>query len=300
MRPGRVGGRLLLVLALASGPALATDAAPPLPACEAYALDADPFNAAGDRALRTAELARREADAASLSEVQLFGLGALYRLGREHPAALVDQDLGKARYYLGEAALAGHIEAYASMAELELAAGQPMEAMVWAQVYTKAMRVRDKGRGLGYPANLLRRIGSPGSAARQDARLAAFMQAQGQAHRARQALAAQAPAKPACRAAEDDFPVTLVTDLSALSNPQGMGLPMDDARSGYALFHLVVDPGGRITAVNVIESLPTAAAAVPLERIARAMTFNAVPASAPDRQALAPISLDDGTARLRN
>lgn len=293
-----------LCLALAAGAAMADLPGDPRPACAPYSAASDPFEPTGDPALRLAELARREGDVAALTGTELYGLGALYRLGREHPAGLVGQDLAKARRYLELASWSGQIEALASLAELELAAGHPGEAMMWAQVYVKAMRVRDKGRGLGYPAHLLKRILlqlPPSSKVEQERLLGEFMRAQGEKFRAHQAQAKDAQDAADCRRVDEDWPTRLVTDRAALVRPKGRpARRLEAATSGFAFFHLLVDPSGGIASVRVIESVPTARMAQDLDALLREMHFNPVDASAPGRQVLVPLSLDRGEVRLRD
>lgn len=295
---------LLLLWAAAASPAWAEVPAAALPACEAHAPAADTFNPDGDLDLRLASLAKMESAAETLDEVSLYGLGALYRLGREHPAGLVDQDLAKARRYYEQATLGGNIEALASLAELELAAGQPMQAMMWTQVYVKAKRISGRGLGLGYPAHLLKRVLAklpPSSQAEQERQLAVFMQVQGDKFRAWQARPVAADAAPACRTVNDDWPISLATERDKLARPKGRpARALESASSGFTMFRLSVHPDGSIADVRVIESVPTARMAAQLEPLVREMYFNAVDASAPQRQAFVPLSLDRGEVRLRD
>jgi hypothetical protein len=290
---------VLVCLLLITTRALAEEPPAALPACEPYSAAADLFNPKGDTALRLASLAKMEAAPDTLDESALYGLGALYRQGREHPAALVDQDLDKARRYLEDASLDGQIEALGSLAELELADGQPMQAMMWAQLFVKAMRVRDRGQGLGYPAYLLRRVLAelpPGSREEQERRLAAFMPAQAEKFTARQA---RAKAAPDCRTVDEDWPISLATDRARLTRPKGRpALALESASSGFTMFSLSVHPDGSIADVRVIESVPTARMAAQLDPLLREMHFNPVDASAPPRQVWVPLSLNRGEARL--
>jgi hypothetical protein len=291
----------LLCLLLGAGPALAQEPAGALPPCEPYVAAADAFNPDGDLDLRVASLAKMESAPDTLEAQWMYGLGALYRLGRDHPAGLVDQDLAKARRFYEQASLDGHIEALASLAELELAAGQPMQAMLWAQVYVKAKRISGRGRGLGYPAYLLKRVSArlpPGSGAEQDRQLALFMRNQGEKFRARLARPKAEDATPDCRTVEDDWPTSLA-NRAQVSLPKGRSaLALDAATSGFALFSLTVDPDGRIAEVRVIDSVPTGWMAVQMDTLVREMQFNPVDPSAPQRRVLMPLSLDRGEARL--
>lgn len=299
-----VGIVLVLSAALATQPTLAMETFDTRPACAPYSPAADPFDPSGNLALRQAALVERERNADNLSAVQQWGLGALYRLGREHPAALVDQDLAKARHYLEQAALGGQVEAFASMAELELAAGAPMEAIAWANVFVNATRVQYRGQGLGYPADLLKRILTalpPGSREAQERRIATFMQVQGDKHRARLARPKPAEPVPACRAAHLDFPTTMLTDQQEWFRIQRRKMQkLAHAPAGKVMFHLVVDPDGTVASARVLETLPTAEAAVAAEGAMYELRFNAIDASAPQREAFLPFGLENSAVRLRD
>lgn len=66
-----------------------------------------------------------------------YVLGALYRSGRDHPARLVDRDPDTARHWLTRCIDGTDcpLLALASLAELELAAGNTKPAMQWAQAW---------------------------------------------------------------------------------------------------------------------------------------------------------------------
>ena len=66
-----------------------------------------------------------------------FYLGALYRNGMEHPAKLVERDVETARFWLQRCVESARcpLIALASLAELELAAGNAKSAMQWAQAW---------------------------------------------------------------------------------------------------------------------------------------------------------------------
>src|SRR5690349_7948203 len=151
-----VGLAALLVL---SFPAAAEVAE--LEPCEPYDAAADVLNPGGDPALRQASLQRLIADSRlEGNSYSRYLLGNLYRLGRKHPAALVDRDLAKARPLLSNAALDGYLMAMAGMAEIELANGEAMSAMVWAQAYHHYFERQKAGEGgkKAYVADLLDRI----------------------------------------------------------------------------------------------------------------------------------------------
>lgn len=298
---------VVLVLGLAAGVSRAEEGGAALPACEPYSPASDVFNPEGDLAQRLASLAKMEAAPESFEPHWLLGLGALYRLGRDHPASLVDQDLAKARRYLEESAMRGQVEASASLAELELAAGQPMQAMMWAQVFVKAMRVRDAANNQqGYPAHLLRRVQVelPANSREEQARqLSEFMRVQGEKFRSTMAMAKvkAAATAPTCRAVNHDWPIRFEGKHPRPAWSPGRGARgRDPASSGFTMFHLTVAPDGSVTDLRVAESVPTASMALQTDYLARHMRFNAVDPAAPPRQALLPLSLDLGEARLRD
>lgn len=80
-----------------------------------------------------------------------FYLGALYRSGMEHPAELFERDLETARHWLRKCVEAHHcpLLALASLAELELAAGDPKAAMQWAQAWVILERELDRQQRKG-------------------------------------------------------------------------------------------------------------------------------------------------------
>lgn len=148
--------RLLLVSAfLLPVPALAQTAAEPtMQPMELEALlsrDADPD-------ARQASMRKLVALAQSGHGYPAFLLGALYRHGMDHPARLVERDEETARHWLDKCvdSKGCPLIALASLAELELAAGNAKPAMQWAQAWvvlerelkrqmrTRPLRTRDE------------------------------------------------------------------------------------------------------------------------------------------------------------
>jgi hypothetical protein len=74
-----------------------------------------------------------------------FYLGAFYRSGKDHPARLVDREVDTARYWLEKCvdSQGCPLLALASLAELELAAGDSKAAMQWAQAWVALEREMD-------------------------------------------------------------------------------------------------------------------------------------------------------------
>jgi hypothetical protein len=127
--------RLLLVSALLLPvPASAqTVAEPTMQPTELEALlsrDADPD-------ARQASMRKLVALAQSGQGYPAFLLGVLYRHGMDHPARLVERDEETARHWLGKCvdSKGCPLIALASLAELELAAGNAKPAMQWAQAW---------------------------------------------------------------------------------------------------------------------------------------------------------------------
>ncbi len=91
-----------------------------------------------------------------------YVVGSLYRAGSGVPHSVVKRDVDEAARYLSSAAAHGYLSAMAKMAELELARGHSLEAMIWAQLYghyTNAAKPRKSdNKGNDYLADLLHRI----------------------------------------------------------------------------------------------------------------------------------------------
>lgn len=87
-------------------------------------------------------------------------LGALYRLGKAHPAALVERDPETARYWFGRCVASEGCpeEVFAAMAELELVEDRPHEALVYTQVYLNLLRLAEPRETSFYDLSLLERV----------------------------------------------------------------------------------------------------------------------------------------------
>lgn len=64
-----------------------------------------------------------------------YTVGLLYRFGPDMPGNLLPRDLDRARQLILAMAEAGHLQAYADLAEMEMVHGQYRESMKWTQVY---------------------------------------------------------------------------------------------------------------------------------------------------------------------
>ncbi len=93
--------------------------------------------------------------------------GTLLWLGPKVAGSPVPVNLDLARKLLANAAINGDVTAMAKLAELELAAGRPPQAMVWAQLYARyldplALQRQPRGRKAAYASNLIGRIQKAG------------------------------------------------------------------------------------------------------------------------------------------
>jgi len=102
-------------------------------------VDADP-------ATRHASMLKLVGLAQSGQGYPAFILGALYRHGMDHPARLVERDEETARHWLEKCVESRNcpLLALASLAELELAAGNARPAMQWAQAWIVLDREHDR------------------------------------------------------------------------------------------------------------------------------------------------------------
>jgi hypothetical protein len=93
--------------------------------------------------------------------------GTMYWQGSSIQGSPVQVNLDQARNLLGNAAVHGDVLAMAKLAELELGAGQPRKAMVWAQLYARyldpLMSARENhGYRYNYASDLMGRIVAAG------------------------------------------------------------------------------------------------------------------------------------------
>lgn len=295
----------VLTLVAPSTGARADDAAPPL--CS-YPDPAEvPENPEGDPARRLAALASWEREGPTAH--QKFRLGALYRLGRLHPAGLVDADLQKARDLLANAALDGQLIAMASSAELELAHGDAMSGMVWAQLYAHYMQLRHPSQFRTYQADLIKRgfqALPPGE--ETDQRIAANVRAvlerfgpridaglEGESHE-------EATQGPPCRPVHEVYPAErrLKSERVPLAGGANTVGRHRLYRPGLALFRLHIAPSGEVSQALVIESLPGPAVGKALLGSVQRLRFNAVADDAPTRVVLVPMAYSDNSVRIRD
>ena len=289
------------------------DGPPSLPLCGPMDLAADINNPAGDAAQRRQAFVALVASGPKASSFDKFQVGVHFRNGADHPAPLVNRDVGEARQWLSHAAVAGEVYAMASVAELELAEGNAMDAMIWAQAYAKyaaPANGRDGRDDRAYQADLLRRIFKELPEGKQTEEriqtlLDAFVDRYGEAierHRERSSAQAADERYKTCRSAREDYPLRMekapreVVTNGTRAARGSIGF----WRPGLALFRVRVGQDGVVRDVLVIESLPGPATAKVLLPTVQAIRFNAIDPQGPIRDAIVPLSYSDGSVRLRD
>lgn len=250
-----------------------------------------------------------------------FYLAALYRHGMDHPARWVERDVETARFWLEKCVESDRcpLIALASLAELELAAGNVKPAMQWAQAWVVLDREREKRlrgprpqdntrdmpyRHTAYHAYLLDRCYKAMSPAKDvEAVGRGWFQELTRTHGARldRMLFADLDEAPGPDGpGHDDRP-----RLQLATESQRTRIMGDDVRTpigpSLGLFLYRGNPaGGRAEGVWVIEALPSPVRARGLEAQVRALRMSpyAVPPDGRRAYAYVPMSFSDGTYSL--
>lgn len=220
-------------------------------------------------------------------------VGSIYRLGDDAPAPVVARDFEQARVYLGNAALNGYQMAMAKMAELELADGHPLDAMVWAQVfghYSGATDPRADKREFGYLADLLHRV-SEKLDKTQMANVPAYVGQFIAQHDAQIRAATNSNADEAA-SSSDDLHRTFAPETYET---------MDHRRlpTGMADYVVAYDPEGHAQAAWLMDALPTLKVGRELRPIAMHTRVNPTPAAKALRYAFFPVIYDNGSYGIR-
>lgn len=307
-----VGGLGLALVFVLATPARAE--AEEIRQCAPRTLEESLFNPDGDPEKRqealetTISAAARRGNYAYSRHV----LGSLYRLGREHPAALVDRDLDKAKRLLSHAALDGQLMAFAGMAEAELVDDEPMSAMVWAQAFVHYMRKYSSSRAVEtYGADLLDRVyARVGRTSSVEQDIAQYVNAFVATHGPKidavlgdqpdDAEADDAEPVRTCRSTDETWPLRQVKDEDGPARIMGNRNSSKTFRPGYMMFEIWVDQEGRVVRALVIDALPNRVPADILKKTIEAMRFNAVSPDAPLRVGMVPASFDDNSISLRD
>jgi hypothetical protein len=245
--------------------------------------------------VQLAQMAQVEREAKAGDARAQYLLGTLYRLGKRHPAALLERDDDKASIYLSNAATSGQVLAIAGMAELELRRQRGMEAMVWAQAF--ALYQKDEPRdprvtrpdNQAYAAYLLQRcydkIGRGDEAQQQLVDAFVAFQANHDA-KIRSGLGL------ARIEGITGAPLQLV---SAPERPLGTPSATEERMKtpGIALFLLGVDAKGAVQRRLVVDSLPDQVFAEGLTRVADRLRFNPIDGMTELRWGITPIAFDN-------
>ncbi|GHA84898.1 hypothetical protein [Cognatilysobacter bugurensis] len=301
-----------LLMAVLAVPAAASDAEPSAPVAEAGPDSRASPSAEATQALFRADApppqradARRQTIEAAMKGdgAAAFRLGALFRLGMEHPAQAVERDLDTARYWLEKCVDAPRCPALAlaSLAELEIEAGRYREAMQWAQAWAAVEReLHALGRRPGessfrpasYTAYLLKRcfeyLPKQG---REDAVAEAFTEFQQRRGAQLQRMAAAAAAVAAVPLREQQR-----AEFAASRYNHPVQASRRPTAPAVALYLLRADPaGGRPEAVTLIEALPSPREALAFAGVARRWESRPyAPDTADERRyAMLPIELSD-------
>jgi len=319
---------LALLLVAASLPAMAED--PGTAAgndCYRFGILLDPRTPASDREVH---LARLKVAAGNDRTAAQHLLGTLYRLGPDHPARVLAHDPGQARHWLGKAAHGGELLAMAGLAEMDLADGKPMDAMVWAQVmvlYNRRYPPVGSTDAPEYAADLIYRaheaLMSPDPNAprrrptqamlRASARVvneeilknfSEFVAARGEAMDAAFRARLQPSVQP--KAVDPDCPAIYDPELWPLEVTQPGGVNVVRTResrklvhAGYGYFYVDVEPDGRVSRVLMVDALPGAEYGIGLQATVEKLRFNAIE-GAPLRVALVPMSYRTGELKFKN
>ncbi len=279
----------------AATPAFSHAAAQAPDRCYLIGVLVDPAQPAADVAH---EMARLRASAEDGGDFAAFLLGTFYRLGPKHPAARLPQDGALAREWLHRSALGGNLGALAGLVELDLAGGRPMDALVHALVqvhfgrkYPDAAYSSHRARTGSQVNRAFDALGQPRSEALDAEILAlvnAFVARHGEAiDSALQAAKARSPLDPCVgREVEPGVPLERkgASDVMAPAWSPQLG------RDSYALFHLSIDPKGRVEKALVVDYWPDEQALEAQRKIAEGMRFNKL-RGVPKRVALLPVKL---------
>lgn len=294
-------GRALLLTGLAALAATA-GAQETLPPCAVVPVEARMFNPEATVADRAADLATLQADALRPDALAFdrYLLGSLYRLGREHPAALVDQDMDKARKLLTAAALDGDLLAMASMAEIELTRGDYMAAMVWGQVYGHYDAIYGSGRAgkHAYIADMLDRIYRRLRAGKDiEDEIQVLVTAFVVEHGERIDAVHKAPPELRCVDATGAAQAQILPIQRRMISRSRAQEEMSGA--GIAMYELGVDANGNVVHLFTIDSLPDPTIAVGLDATARRLKFTPAP-GVPIRWIRKPMAYNGGDTQLKD
>ncbi len=253
-----------------------------------------------------------EISAESGNSLSQYFIGSLYRLGEKHPAKIFSEDIVKAKKYLSNAAIDGNLPAMAAMAELELAAKNNKDAMLWSQVFAYYSKVETEklkdGSNLAYQAFLLKRVVDAARKENKDYLDKSFLEdfnnffvnydTKIQANKNRVLTSADIEKSKLCDFANKDSTSQNTVLLHAnkiRANAQtsyALGSP------GFAYFLLGVNADGSVIKALIVDSLPNEGYAKGLTVVAKTLEFNKTPVLEL-RQVYIPLTFDDGSIRIK-
>lgn len=258
------------------------------------------FDPAQPAALADIELSKLRVQAEEGNPYAAYLLGTLYRLGPAHPAQRLPHDPDAARDWLRKAALDGNLTAMAALAENELAAGRPMDAMVMAQLaihYAGRFPDVPLASAKRYQAGLVSRafeaLGRVPSATHDAEILAAFKAFLAEHGETIEAALRRKPRhKAGCPPFHDNerWPATYIGRSHVVASTSDGARIQKVATPGYALYWAMVKPNGRIETLLVIDSLPARDVADALWGTAKEARYNKL-RGAPPRAVLHPAVL---------
>lgn len=258
------------------------------------------------------------ANAQSGDGYSAFYLGALYRHGMDHPARWVERDVETARYWLERCVESSRcpLIALASLAELELAAGNDKPAMQWAQAWVvldRELENRTRGprphqntadapyRNTAYQAYLIGRCYKAMPKVKDPDGLGRSW-----FDELRKTRGVQLDRMLFAQSEEDASPSawgSAKVEISAENQREKILAPNSPVpvAPSLGLFLYRANPaGGRAEAVSMIEGLPTPASARGLDAPARSLRIKpyALPEDGKRIYGLLPISYNDGQYSL--
>jgi len=226
-----------------------------------------------------------------------YVIGSLYRAGEHLPHGFVKDDPDEAARYLSTAAAHGYLNAMAKMAELELARGHALEAMIWAQLYGHYSGAAkptkdDRNKAGDYLADLLHRIYDRFDNARMgevDRDLNAFVaehdadvRAGMKANRRRYASSSAGPTKK--------------LDLKFQPPPTD---PLHGRRDTLADYVVAFGPDGHAEQAWLLDAVPDMRTGIELKSVALRMQVDADASTTALRYALLPVRLTYRNYSLR-
>ena len=284
---------LLLVVWACSSAFAAEDAPVPQRAAVDPSILLDPD---ADLSARVQQLGSLKANAKAGGHADACLLGRLAFAGPRHPARLPEFDLGDAATWLSRCVLGGDLDAMLVLAELELAARRPLEAMVWVQAYLKLAGSIDPqivNRASPYKAGILARIEKMYAGKRPGNEevleyVAGFLVNHGERILAGHGDGGWDGDVPV----RSNGPIIMESRGTSLAGRFARDMSSTEDELVYAKFLVEIDGEGRPGRVLVVESYPDAKAARSLRSHVRSRRFNPVDPPV-ERWAYMPVHIDN-------